>query len=368
MAQVLYANNVTLYQALQTLIPKRFGEDPIFKILPVMSQREQEVAVDSRFSYFGATQGRQQGAGFGTVAREEKGRAAVPTFPYGEDKPMNEEFMMKSREIGTFGTAINIKKEQGKDMENLTDRIISRFQEDFWNLMTTGTYSVADQNGTIIGSDSYAFGQFTVATPWSNLSAATPLADLRRLKLNHRGQSVMFDQRATIFMQSQDVNNLLNNTNPNDIGARLKFIPGYGTRTLNLGDINSIFLSMGLAQIVEYDEFIATSAASFATGPASYNMLIPYQTAICFGYRKYGEPLGYQVLTPTWGHVFLSDRDSSVPDSTTMSDRELSKNPWANIYFDFKMDRENWRARSRVAAQKGIRIDFPSAIYQMNLN
>ena len=111
MAVPLYANNAELSEILQTLIPEKTFLDPLLtKILPVRSVEEQEVLVDQRAGFYGATQGRDYGTGFGTVPRETTQRFAVPIGLYGVDKPMDEKFVMQSRKIGTFADVLDLRE------------------------------------------------------------------------------------------------------------------------------------------------------------------------------------------------------------------------------------------------------------------
>ena len=364
MAVPLYANNAELNEILQTLIPEKTFLDPLLtKILPVRSVEEQEVMADQRAGFYGATQGRDYGTGFGTVPRETKQRFAVPIGLYGEDKPMDEKFVMQSRKIGTFADVLDLRKEQGSDMENLLDRMIKLMLSTGWSMLTTGSYTNYGPDGkTVIASDSYTLGSFTVAVAWSNFASSTPMADLRNIKLKHRGQSATFGRRGQLYLQTQDVNNLLQNTNANDLGAKRVITVDAGAQPFTLADVNRYLLEADLMEIVEYDKFLPTSAASWSAGPSSYTMYIPYQTGVAVGARDYGDPLGHMVMTPTFGSL-LEMRDDSVPDIRSMPD-----NPWANIYFDFWKDRRGWQFVSRIAANLGVQIDFPSAFLIVNTN
>ena len=366
---VEFMNAAELTSILQVLVPERTMDDIVFtELMRPRAIGQQIILVEQRDSFYNYTPARVAGTSFSQLNRESKGRFTLEAVQYGEDKPMDEKFMLMSRQMGTFGTPVDLTEEQMNDQLNLIDRMITRLKKITWDLFTTGTYKALGANGELIGTDSYNFGQLTAAVDWSNWASATPLADMRNWKLQHRGSSVFFDNRAKLFMQSTDVNNMLNNQNQTDLGARLKFIPGYGTRTLNLADVNSIFLAMDLPQVVEYDESYNTQAVNFNTsfplatggGPFPYTMFIPAGTAVLIGARRYGDPVCDYTMTPTLPQALGM---SGIPTGVTESD-----SPWSNIYMDFDIDlKDKWAARSRIAFAGAPRVLFPSAIYKVNL-
>lgn len=361
MANFQFMNSAELSYILQELLPERTMTDVVFTdLMRPRAIREQTILMEQRDSFYGYTPGRVPGASFAQVNREAKNRITLEAVQYGEDKVMDEKFMLMSRQIGTFASPMDLTEEQMNDQVHLIDRFIKRYKKVTWDLFTTGKYQALGANGELVGQDSYTFTQFSAAVDWSTLGSATPLFDLRTMKLKHRGQSASFGRKARIYSQSTDIINLLSNTNANDLGARLKFIPGYGTRTLSLADVNDIFLAMDLATIVEYDEFLPTGASNFGTGPAAFTMYIPAGTAVCVGARDYGDPVCDYTMTPTLPVVL---GQTGVPTGVTRAET-----PWANIYMDFDIDlRDKWSARTRIAAAGAPRVLFPSAVITMNL-
>jgi hypothetical protein len=347
-------------------MPERTTDDIVFSdVLRVRSIAESIILFEQRDSFYGYTPGRTSNTGFGVLGREAKTRTTVTPYDYGEDKVMDEQFLRMSRQMGEFGMPQRNAEEQMSDVLNLIDRFIKRYKYNVWTLLTTGTYTVLGPEGEFIGGDSYTFQSFTVATAWSNFSAATPIEDLRNNRLLHRGTSSSFGRKAKIFMQSQDVINLLSNTNANDLGAKRVITQNAGAQPFQLGDVNRFLLDSDLPEIVEYDEFLPTGASNFGTGPAAYSMFIPYQTAVCIGARDYGEPVGDYTMIPQFPDL-VGDQSamSSVRQASAKDD-----NAFANIYINFHVDLvNNWNARTRIAFGGAPRIIFPSAIVVMNLN
>ena len=278
--------------------------------------------------------------------------------------------------MGEFGMPQRNAEEQMSDSMNLIDRFIKRYKNNVWTLFTTGTYSVLGPKGDYIGGDSYNFQSFTVTTAWSDFSAAVPIEDLRNMRLQHRGTSSSFGRKGKIYLQSQDVINLLSNTNANDLGAKRVITQNAGAQPFQLGDVNRFLLDSDLPEIVEYDEFLPTSATNFATsipsatggGPFPYTMYIPYQTGVAIGARDYGEPIGDYTMIPQFPDIVGSAGAAQGWGGSVHAQAAKGDNAFANIYMDFKVDMDNWNAKTRIAFGGAPRILYPQSIIIMNLN
>ena len=337
-----YAQNAELFAVLQNLIPVKTFEDPIFTdIMPVRSTKAQRVIWDQRDDYKGLTGARGYGGPFGQVKREGIKRYGVDPVPFGEDKLMSEDWFLNTRQEGTFGDAIDLTQGQMEDQVHLLDRAINRLRKVGWDLVTTGTYSVLGPNGQVIGTDSYTLKSYTAAVSWANFASSTPLLDLRNIKLLHRGQSVSFNKRAKIYMQSVDVNNLLSNTNPNDLGAKRVITQNAGAQPMSLADVNNYLLDNDLPQIVEYDKF-------YLDETGTYQMFIPQGTMVVVGARDEGDPVAEFMMTPNFGQL--------------ASGSKIGNKGFENIYVDFKLDMDQFNARSRIAFNGAPAVYFPSAI------
>lgn len=371
MATTQFLDNAELTYFAQQLMPERTTDDVVFTdVLRVRSIEESLILAEQRDSFFGATPARGLGTGFGQVAREAKNRITITPYNYGEEKVMDEAFLMLSRQMGEFGMPQRNAEEQMSDSINLIDRFIKRYKYNVWTLLTTGTYTALGPKGEFVGGDSYTFQSFTVATAWSTFASATPLEDLRNMRLQHRGTSSSFGRKASIYMQSQDVINLLSNTNANDLGAKRVITQNAGAQPFQLGDVNNFLLDSDLPNIVEYDEFLPTAATNFGTAIPNaitgtglpYSMYIPYQTAVCIGARDYGEPVGDYTMIPQFPDV-VGAGFNSVRAASMKAD-----NAFANVYLDFDVDMKKWEAVTRIAFGGAPRILYPQSIITMNLN
>ncbi len=360
----------------QQLMPERTTDDIAFDILRVRSIAEMIILFEQRDSFSGYSTGRRSGAGFRVVPREEKRRFTVTPYDYGEEKVMDEDFLRMTRQMGTFGMPQRNGEEQINDIIHLIDRFIKRYKYNLWTLLTTGTYSVLGEKGEFIGGDSYVFQSFTVSTAWSNFAASTPIEDLRNMRLQHRGTSSSFGRKGKIYLQSQDVINLLSNTNANDLGAKRVITQNAGAQPFQLGDVNRFLLDSDLPEIVEYDEFLPTAATNFSTVIPSataganslYQMYIPYQTGVAIGARDYGEPIGDYTMIPQFPDVVGSAGGAMGWGGSVKAAVAGGDNAFANIYMDFKVDMDLWNCRTRIAFGGAPRILYPQSIIIMNLN
>ena len=320
---------------------------------------EQTIAWEQEQNFYGYTPGRPYGTGFGQIARQGFSRLSTKAVPYGEEKVMDEEFMLTARQMGEFGDRVNLTDQQMSDQLNLVSRMITLYKYNVWNLLTTGTYKALGPKGELVGTDSYNFGSFTAAVDWSNYASATPLLDLRTGKLKHRGQSASFGRKSKLYMQSQDVNNLLSNTNPNDLGAKRVITNDAGAQPMSLKDVNRFLLDDDLPEIVEYDESYATGTASTTAGVPPFTMFIPAGTAVWIGARDYGDPIMDYTMTPTFGKMFGKNGGARTGNGPASA--------WSNIYFEFILDMKDWQAKSRIAFSGAPRVLFPSAVLTVNL-
>jgi hypothetical protein len=365
----LFMDNAELTAIAQQLMPERTTDDIVFNdVLRVRSIAESIILFEQRDSFDLYTPARSQETGWGQLARENKSRITVTPYDYGEEKVMDESFLRLSRQMGEFGQPQRNADEQMSDTIHLIDRFIKRYKYNVWTLLTTGTYSALGPKGEYVGGDSYTFQSFTVNTAWSNFGSSVPIEDLRTMRLQHRGTSASFGRKCKIYLQSQDVINLLSNTNANDLGAKRVITQNAGAQPFQLGDVNNFLLDSDLPQIVEYDEFIPTSVTNFGTGVSTYNMLIPYQTGVALGARDYGEPIGDYTMIPQFPDLVGSAGGAQGWGGSVRTLAARGDSAFANVYLDFKVDMDNWNAKTRIAFGGAPRILYPTAIIIMNLN
>lgn len=341
MSTYAYAQNAELSMILQDKLPVLTLKDPLFELMPVKSKNVARVIWDQRGNYTGLTSARSYDGGYGKVVREAINRFGVDPAPYGDQKIMSEDWLTNSRQAGTFGNAIDLTEGQGGDQDHLTTRMIQRLKLVGWTLFTTGTYSVLGPLGQLIQTDTFNLTPFNVATTWATVATATPMLDLRNAKLRHRGHSVSFGRNAKLFLNSQDVNSLLSNTNQNDLGAKRVITVAAGAQPMTLADVNRYLIEADLPQIVEYDD-------AYLGDDGSVNQFIPQGYGVLVGARDMGDPVAEFIFTR---HADL-----------IASGEKLGAGDFANIYYDFELKRNPAKGISTLAFNGAPAFYFPSAI------
>src|SRR5262245_40029602 len=113
----LFMDNAELSVIAQQLMPERTTDDVVFTdVLRVRSIAQQIILMEQRDSFFGTTPARSTMTGFGVLSREAKSRIPVTPYNYGEDKIMDEDFLLWARQIGDFGTPQDNAAEQVSDV------------------------------------------------------------------------------------------------------------------------------------------------------------------------------------------------------------------------------------------------------------
>lgn len=341
MSTYAYAQNAELSMILQDKLPVLTMKDPLFELMPIKSKDVARLVWDQRGNYVGLTSARGYDGGYGRVNRESVSRFGVDPAPYGDQKFMTEDWLTNSRQAGTFGTAIDLTEGQAGDQDHLIARMIQRIKSVGWTLFTTGTYSVLGPLGQLIMTDTFNLTPFNVATTWATVATATPLLDLRNAKLRHRGHSVSFGRNAKLFLNSQDVNSLLSNENPNDLGAKRVITVNAGAQPMTVADVNRYLMEADLPQIVEYDD-------SYLDESGNVQMFIPQGYGVLVGARDYGDPVA----------EFIFTRHADLIRSGT----RLGGGDYSNIYFDFELKKNPARGISTLAFNGAPAFYFPSAI------
>jgi hypothetical protein len=215
---------------------------------------------------------------------------------YGEFIRIDEVELTRRRQIGTFGTPIDVSDLVLEAQNHLLVRRLDRIEQIGWDLLTTGTYSVPAPDGVTLKTDSFTLQTFTASVTWATEATATPLGDLRSVQLLHRGHSVSFGAKAQAFMNQNTFNNLISNVNPDDL---------YGRRTSglslvnNLKDLNALLAGDGLPQLVIYDE-------GYLDDTGTFQLFIPNDKVVVVGKRPAGQRVAEYRMTRNANNVDLA--------------------------------------------------------------
>lgn len=287
MATFIYPSNAELKQIAQTKIPNLTQNRPIFEILPVVTKDADILRWEQKDNYIGLQQVRGLNGRPGRVNRVGGKQYVMTPGAYGEFTTIDELELTRRRPWGQFNGSVSIDDLVMECQDQLLGRRLDRIEKIGWDLLTTGTFSVAGPDGVTMHTDTFSLQTASAAVVWSTFATATPLKDFRAVQLLSRGYSVSFGADAKAYMNRVTFNNLVANTNTADLAGRRTS----GLQTvLNLGEINSVLAGEGLPQIVIFDGGYLDSAGTFQPFIANAKVVI-------VGRRLDGAPIGSYVYT-----------------------------------------------------------------------
>jgi Phage major capsid protein E len=266
------------------------------------------VAWDQTQNFAGTQQIRGVNGDPPVVQRIGQNRFQMAPGYYGEYVPIDEEELTKRAEMGQFQRVIPIDDLIGQQQVYLMQRELDLMETIVWNLCSTGTFSVASLQGNIANQDAYAIQLYTAAVTWGTSATATPLANFRSAQLLSRGYSVSFGAGAKAYMNRTTLNQLLSNTNTNDIAGRR--VTGLVT-VLSLGEINEILTNEDLPTIVPYDRGYYTGIYPNLT----FNLFIPNNKVVVVGKRPNNSPVGSYMLTRNINDLNGAGRYTKIVDT-----------------------------------------------------
>jgi len=317
--QYVYTQSSTLQAILQDKLPVLTLDDPLFQIMPINGIDASMVVWEQRDNYTGLMSARGYDGGFGRIQREGIKTFKVEPGKYGDQKLMSEEFLTVGREIGTFANAINIERAQQEDQNHLLNIAINRLRKIGWDFLINGIYSVPDQNGQILATDTVTLKTFTSIVPWTTPATSTPLADMRQIKLLARGSSTSFGRAARLYVQAETVNAILANTNPADLGGRRVALASGEVQPLSLDQVNRIMFDQDLPMIVEYER-------GYQDSSNVYQPFIPAGKGVVVGPRESGDSVMEFIMTRNANNLAASRGATEM-----YYDFEFKKNPVRGI-------------------------------------
>jgi hypothetical protein len=337
MAELIYPKSWELTTIAQELMPRLEQNRPIFSLFPTVNTDSSILMWDQEDDFTGLQYARGLNGQPTRIKKIGFKRYMMQPGYYGEFENIDESEMTIRRQFGTVNTPVQLTDLVTRAAARLLGREVDRKEVNLWTLLTTGTFSVTGPTGAIVHTDIFPLQTMTPTTPWSTKATATPLADLQALALLGRGRSVNFGAGCSIWVNQVTANNVIGNTNANDLGGRRL---GLGTLN-NMRDVNTLLTGDGLANFNVYD-------SGYKDESGTFQLYIPNGKAIAIGQRPAGQNIGeYRVL-----------RNANNPDFGAGSYTKVVDN----------IDDEVPRA---VAVHRGHTggpvIFFPTAIVIMNV-
>jgi hypothetical protein len=268
----------------QSLVAELEAQDILLEMFPTTVHNAAKVMWEQEDNYTGMTNVRGLNGQPGRVRRTGSKRYEMEPGYYADETEIDEYEIALRRDMGSLGEPINLETIVSRRQLHLLVREVDRKRYMVAQLLCYGLFTSTDKFGNVIHTDAYPLRQYSVGTPWSNKATSTPLADTRAAVTAARvGQSSRFDQTATMLVNSNTMNNLLGNYNPNDLGGKRQEM---GATFNTIEEINRLMMAADLPKIVPYDK-----AYSLDDG-ATYTRFIPDGIAVIIGARQSGAPVG----------------------------------------------------------------------------
>lgn len=271
----------------QSLLPDLTANDPVFDIFPIGTQNASLLKWQQKDDYIGLQSLRGLNGAPPRVTRVGINEYQMKPGTYGEFAEIDEAELTERAKFGSLTDVIDINDLVAEAQEQLLHRRLTRIKYIAWTLLSTGTFSVASENGGTLHTDSYTMQTFSASVAWSTTATATPLADFRSVQLLSLGYSVDFGSKARAYMNRVTWNNMIKNTNSADLYGRRT--AGFGTYE-SIDDVNKLLAGDDLPQIVIYDH-----AYKNASGTAT--RYIPNNVVVVVGVRPGGKSIGEYTMT-----------------------------------------------------------------------
>lgn len=282
-----YPSPARLQEIEQEVMPTLLLSDPIFSDFPITTEDDDLLRWEQQDNYIGMQQVRGLNGEPPRVGRiGAKGYIQEPGV-YGEHVNVDEREITRRRRLGTYDQQLDITDIVARCQEQLLHRRITRIRQIVWTLLSAGTFSVANGQGVVMHTDTYTIQTYSAAVAWATVATATPLSDLRAVKLLARGHGVSFGRQAKAYMNAATANALMRNTNASDLGGRRMA----GGATFNsLTDNNSIFIENDLGQVIVMDDGYYDESSVF-------QLYIPNNKVVVIGQRPLGRSVGEYRIT-----------------------------------------------------------------------
>lgn len=328
MPDFIYPTNEELQVIAQPKIHALSLEDPIFEHFPMVNVDSHVLSWEQRDSYKGLQQVRGLNGQPKRVNALGGNKYTIEPGVYGEFATIDEIELTTRRQWGSFDQPVNIEDLVLERQDQLLARRVDLIKSILWTLVTTGTFTIANELGQAMYAGTFPVQSFTAGVAWGTSATATPLANFRSVQLLSRGYSVDFGTRAKAYMNRVTFNKLVSNTNANDVAGRRT--SGLNT-VLNLSELNAINTGEGLPMIVVYDEGYLNDAGTFVP-------FIANDKVIVVGARPANQPLGDYAMTRNannpnlepGAYMKVDDQEEKVPRSINVHD---GHNGGPRIYF-----------------------------------
>lgn len=282
-------NLVALQEVEQEILPVLTMNDPLFDLFPIDSEDAATIEWEQKDNFAGLMAVRGINGNPGRVQKVGSKTYQMEPGYYGGFYPLDEKELTKRRQLGTFDDPINIDDLITEGLEHLMTQQVNRMRKIIADVITTGTFSVVDDlTGAVQHTDSFTLPSSSASIPWTTLTTAVPLLNIRAALATRIGYSYDYGKDAIMLMNQNTYNNFVNNNNSADLAGKRA---SYGQTYASVGGINELLAADNLPQILVYNE------SYLATPSSTPTLLIPDGKVVICGKRKTGRSLGNFTIT-----------------------------------------------------------------------
>lgn len=287
MATYTYPTAEALSEIEQELLPRLEADRPIFGIMPVRNKDAHNISWEIQDNFLGLQQIRGLNGQPARVKRVGAKKYEMEPGVYGEFEVIDEVELTTRRQLGTFDAHVNIDDLVRDAQEQLLQRRLDRIEQIGWDLLATGTFSVAAPNGAVLHTDTFSLQTASAAVVWSTAATATPLVDFRAVRLLQRGKGVSFGRDASAWMNQAVFDEMIANTNSSDLfGRRTAGLATIGSQK----DINTVLLEENLPQININDD-------GYFNDSGTFTQFVPADKVVIVGKRRGATPIAEYFMT-----------------------------------------------------------------------
>ena len=284
MSNYVFPTAAELREIEQVKLPKLTMDDPIFQIMPIRNVDNFIVMWEQKDNFVGLQGLRGLDGRPARVNAVGAKRYQMTPGVYGEFSDIREEELTIRRQMGSFGTPIDLSDLVMERQDQLLGRRVDRIRQIGWDVVQ-GRFSVSGQGG-LIHADAYPVARYTASVVWATRATATPLQDFRNIQLFEEGRSTSFGSNAKAYMNRRTFNDMVANLNANDLAGRR--VTGL-LSVLNPEEINRILLGEGLPQVVIYNDGYFNEAGTWTP-------FIPNNRVVVVASRPNGTIAEYQMV------------------------------------------------------------------------
>lgn len=260
------------------------------KIMPVRGVEAAMIEWTQRDNYYGLQKIRGYGGSPTRVSPIGSRRYRYEPAVYGEFVEHDEQELATRAGSAVGDVVIDITGMITEDQDQLLGRELDRIEQIIWALLGTGTFAIAQARGdgttTVVFTDTFEIQTITATVPFSDYDNSFPLRTMRQMATLGRGKGLIFGRKAMCYVNQTELTNILNNSNPKDLGGKLLAVG----EIRSLDDINKVLLAQDLPMLEAYDE-------GYDDDDNAFQLFIPDGKMIVIGAHNSGGKIGEYIKT-----------------------------------------------------------------------